>query len=301
MIDQPPTPNLQPLATATVAIVGLGLMGGSLAAALRGGNGAARQCARVIGIVREAATGQTALAAGIVDEATTDGAAGVGQADIVVLAAPVQAILALIPQVGAWMKPGTLIMDLGSSKAAICAALGALPPQVVAVGGHPMCGKERGGLQAADPALYWGAPFVLVPTARSTPAALDRATALAQAVGARPLVVDAERHDAAVAAISHVPYIMAVTLVLAAQEQATIDDLAWTLVAGGFRDTTRVAAGEVAMMRDTLLTNRAAVDAHLARIEDVLATLRALVAKGDEAALTTYLTGAQQIRRRLFV
>jgi prephenate dehydrogenase len=209
--------------------------------------------------------------------------------------------LALIPQVGARVKPGALVMDLGSSKAAVCAALGAVPPYVTAVGGHPMCGKERGGLGAADPTLYQGAPFVLVPTERSTPAALALAAALAEAVGARPLVVEAARHDAAVAAISHVPYIMAVALVAAAQEQAISDDLAWTLAAGGFRDTTRVAAGEVAMMRDTLLTNQRAVSAHLARVEAALATLRALVECGDEAALTTYLEDAQHIRRRLFV
>jgi prephenate dehydrogenase len=226
--------------------------------------------------------------------------AGVAAADIVVLAAPVRAILALIPQVGAAVKPGALVMDLGSSKAAVCAALGAVPPQVTAVGGHPMCGKERGGWGAADPALYQGAPFVLVPTRRSTPAALERAAALAQAVGARPLVVEAERHDAAVAAISHVPYIMAVALVAAAQEQTATDPLAWTLAAGGFRDTTRVAAGEVTMMRDTLLTNPVAVLAHLDRLEGALATLRALVERGDEAALTGYLEKAQQVRRRLF-
>ena len=88
---------------------------------------------------------------------------------------------------------------------------------------------------------------------------------------------------------------------MAAQEQAGGDDLAWTLAAGGFRDTTRVAAGEVAMMRDTLLTNPVAVSAHLARVEAALATLRVLIERGDEAALTTYLAGAQAIRRRLFV
>jgi prephenate dehydrogenase len=282
-------------------VVGLGLMGGSLAAALRGGKGAARQCVQVIGVVRQAATGQAALEAGIVDTATTDLAAGVAEADIVVLAVPVRAILAVIPQIGTLAQPGALVLDLGSSKAAVCAALGALPPHVTAVGGHPMCGKERGGLAAADPALYRGAPFVLVPTARSTPAALARAAALAEAVGARPLVVDAEQHDAAVATISHVPYIMAVALVAAAQDQTATDPLAWTLAAGGFRDTTRVAAGEVAMMRDTLLTNPVAVLAHLARVEAALGTLRALVERGDEAALTDYLANVQAIRRRLFV
>jgi prephenate dehydrogenase len=275
-------------------------MGGSLAAALRGGKGAARQCARVVGVVRQAATGQAALEAGLVDAATTDLATGLAEADMVVLAAPVRAMLALIPQVGALVKPGALVMDLGSSKAAVCAALGAMPPHVAAVGGHPMCGKERGGLAAADPALYQGAPFVLVPTRRSTPVALAQAAALAQALGACPLVVEADRHDAAVAAISHVPFLLAVALVAAAREQAAADDLVWTLAAGGFRDTTRVAAGEVAMMRDTLLTNQVAVSAHLARVEDALATLRRLIERGDEAALTAHLAEAQHIRRRLF-
>jgi prephenate dehydrogenase len=300
--EQTPTPNPQPLATATVAVVGLGLMGGSLAAALRGGKGATRQCARVIGVVRQAPTAQAAREAGLVDAATTDLAAGVAEADIVVLAAPVRAILALIPQVGGLVKPDALVMDLGSSKAAVCAALGALPPQVSAVGGHPMCGKERGGLAAADATLYHGAPFVLVATERSSPAALEQAAELARAVGARPLVVGAARHDAVVAAISHVPFLMAVALVQAAAEQAATDDgLAWTLAAGGFRDTTRVAAGEVAMMRDTLLTNRAAVTAHLARAEAALETVRELIERDDEAGLTTYLAAAQEIRRRLFV
>ena len=284
-----------------MTVVGLGLMGGSLAAALRGDGADGRQCGRVIGVVRQEAAGAAAEQAGIVDAATTDLAAGVARADIVVLAAPVQAILDLIPVLGSLLKSGALVLDLGSSKAAICAALDTLPAHVAAVGGHPMCGKERGGLAAADPALYQGAPFVLCPTGRTTPAALDQAEALATAVGARPYIVEAARHDAAVAAISHVPYLLAVAGVTAATAQAATDPLAWELAAGGFRDTTRVAGGEVPVMRDTLLTNRAAVSAHLARVQAALATLGRLIESGDAAALTTYLEGAQAVRRRLFV
>ena len=130
----------QLLAQATVAVVGLGLMGGSLAAALRGDGAGGRQCGRVIGVVRQEAAGVTAEQAGVVDAATTELAAGVAQADIVVLAAPVRAILDLIPMLGSLLQPGALVLDLGSSKAAICAALDTLPPHVAAVGGHPMCG-----------------------------------------------------------------------------------------------------------------------------------------------------------------
>jgi prephenate dehydrogenase len=299
-MTEPSLPIPPALATATVAVVGLGLMGGSLAAALRGG-GDDRQCARVVGVVRQTASGAAAERAGIVDSATTNLAAGVAAADIVVLALPVRAILDTLSRLGPLLKPGALVLDLGSSKAQICAALGTLPSHVTAVGGHPMCGKDRGGLDHADPALYQGAPFVLVPTTRTTPAALAQAEALARAIGARPRIVDAARHDAATAAISHVPYLLAVAGVMAAAEQAATDGLAWELAAGGFRDTTRVAASEVPVMRDTLLTNRAAVGAHLARVQQALATVQELVERGDEAGLTTYLERAQHIRRSLFV
>ena len=297
-IQNPKSPNL---ADATVAIVGLGLMGGSLAAALRGAGAGGRQCGRVVGVVRQEATRVAAEQAGVVDAATTDLAAGVAEADMVVLAAPVRAILDLIPVLGSLLQPGALVLDLGSSKAAICAALATLPEQVAAVGGHPMCGKERGGLAAADPALYRNAPFVLCPTGRTTPAALALARALATAVGARPYIIEAARHDAAVAAISHVPYLLAVAGVAAAAEQAATDPLAWELAAGGFRDTTRVAAGEIAVMRDTVLTNRVAVGVHLARVQAALATLGRLIESGDAAALTTYLEGVQSVRRSLVV
>ncbi len=283
---------------ATIAVVGLGLMGGSLAAALRGGAGSARHCRQVIGIVRQADT--LPLARNYVDQATTDMGA-VATADIVVLATPARTILRLLPQIAARMRPGTLLTDLGSSKAAIVDVMSILPDTILAVGGHPMCGKEAGGLAAADGRLYVNAPFVLCPVIGQPEAAVARATALAQAVGARPLVLDAALHDQAVAAISHLPYAMAVATVLAAAAQAqTSGDLLWELAAGGFRDTTRVAGGEIAMWTDILLTNQTAVLAQLAHARMALDALTAAVEQADEAGLVTLLQAAQSRRRTLF-
>lgn len=286
------------LAEATIAVVGLGLMGGSLAAALRGGAGSARQCRQVIGIVRQ--TDTLPLARKYVDQATTDLGA-VAAADIVVLATPARTILRLLPQVAALMRPGALLTDLGSSKAAIVDVMSTLPDPILAVGGHPMCGKEAGGLAAADARLYDGAPFVLCPVPGQPAVAVEQATALAQAVGARPQVLDAALHDQAVAAISHLPYAMAVATVLAATAQAeTGGDLRWQLAAGGFRDTTRVAGGEIAMWTDILLTNQAAVLMQLAHARAALDALTAALAQADEVGLAALLRAAQSRRRAMF-
>ncbi len=286
------------LREATVAVVGLGLMGGSLALALRGTADNPRCCRRVIGVVRQVAG--LPLAQGYVDMATTELDA-VAEADIVVLATPARTILRLLPQVAALMRPGALLTDLGSSKAAIVTVMSTLPHSILTVGGHPMCGKESGGLAAADPRLYRSAPFVLCPVPNQLDAAVARATVLAHTVGARPHVLDAARHDRAVAAISHLPYILAVTTVLAAEAQAeTSGDLLWQLAAGGFRDTTRVAGGEVAMWTDILLTNRTAVLAQLAQAGAALGTLTAAIEQRDEGGLTALLSTVQRRRRGMF-
>ena len=285
------------LREATIAVVGLGLMGGSLAAALRGTAGTPRRCRQVIGIVRQTAT--LPLAQQYVDQATTDLAA-VAAADIVVLATPVRTILRLLPEVAALMRPGALLTDLGSSKAEIVDVMSTLPQRILTIGGHPMCGKEAGGLAAADAHLYQGAPFVLCPVAGQA-AAVTQATLLAQAIGARPQVLDATRHDQTVAAISHLPYAMAVATVLAAEVQAATGGAeVWQLAAGGFRDTTRVAGGEIAMWTDILLTNRAAVLGQLAQAGAALDALTAAVAQGDAAGLTALLLRAQRRRRGMF-
>ena len=285
------TPRLQ---DSQVTIVGLGLMGGSLAAALT----ARRACRRVVGVARREETVTQALAMGGIHEGTCHLAEGIGGADVVVLATPVRAIIKLIGEIGPLLPPGCLLTDVGSTKQAVVQAMQALPPHVQPVGGHPMCGKETAGLSAADSSLYEGATYVLTPLARTSDDALALAREMAQAVGARPLLLDAPCHDALVAAISHLPYLLAVGLVATAERLA--NDTVWEVAASGFHDTSRLAASDEAMMLDILLTNQTAVRQMLARFQDQLAGLAHLLETGDEAGLHAAMTAAAQRRRRLF-
>jgi prephenate dehydrogenase len=287
--------NFQP---STVCIVGLGLMGGSLALALRSDVGRSDvptfNVKRIVGVSRSVETLNAALAAGALDVGTTDLAEGVAAANVIVLATPVRTILRLLPEIGRHARPGALVMDMGSSKAQICAAMATLPDGLQPVGAHPMCGKEIAGFAAAEANLYQDRAFVLCPLERTTPEALATARSLALAVGGRPIVVDPGVHDCAVAAISHLPYAVAATLVRTVD--ASGDELAWALASSGFRDTTRVAASDVDMMLDTLLTNREAVLDRLDAFADQLTVLRAALADGDEAGLRAQLAAAQARR-----
>jgi prephenate dehydrogenase len=287
----------------TVCIVGLGLMGGSFALALKQRAVEARDDAdagdfarlrRLTGVARRQSTVEAALAAGAIDAGTTDLAEGVREADSVILAAPVRAILELLPEVGRHAQPGALILDMGSSKQEICRAMADLPASLQPVGGHPMCGKETSGFEVADRNLYRNKVFVLCPLERTALSALAQATTLARAVGARPLRLDPVEHDRAVAAISHLPYVAAVALVNAVDAGA--DDTTWALAASGFRDTSRIAASEVEMMLDTLLTNRAALLEWLDAYAGELRTLRALLDERDEPALRARLERARARR-----
>lgn len=274
---------------ARVAIVGLGLMGGSLAGALKK-RGA---CREVWGVARREETIREALRRGFIDGGTCDLAEGVEQADLIVLATPARTILELIPQVGSLAPPGCLLMDLGSTKARIVQAMEALPPHVQAVGGHPMCGKEASGIAAAEADLYAGATFVLTLLQRTSAEALVLAQELVEAVGARPLVMNAERHDRLVAAISHLPYLLSVGLVATAEEIAAEDELVWELAASGFRDTSRLAASDATMMLDILLTNRQTVGEMLSRFVRQLDAIADLLEVDDEQALKLKLQSSK--------
>jgi len=285
---------MKKLPDAQVTVVGLGLMGGSLAGALRG------RCRSVVGVARREETVETALARGLVDHGTTDLAEGVRGADIVVLATPVRVIMRQLRETAPLLPEGCLLMDLGSTKTQIVAAMARLPDHVQPLGGHPMCGKEKSGIEAADPNLYRGRTFILTPLKRTSKKALTLGRALARAVGAQPLVLEPERQDFLVATVSHLPYMLACALVATADATTSKDPAVWKIMAGGFRDTSRVAASDVSMMIDILLTNREEVLKALKTYEAQLHKLTRLVENGDEEELQSALATLRRKRLEMF-
>lgn len=278
---------------ATVAIVGLGLIGGSFALALR----EKHVCRKIIAVDRDPETRARAAATGIETAAALD---AIAPADLIVLATPARAIIELLPRVGAQARAGAIVFDLGSTKREIARAMRTLPAPVQCLGGHPMCGKETAGFAAADANLFRNAVFALTPLERTAPQTVARIAALVETFGARPLVLDAERHDHIVAAISHLPYTVAAALMLVAAERAHTDDLTFALAASGFRDTSRLAASNVAMMLDILLTNREHIAALMRAHAQAENHLADLLARGDEDALRATLERAAEQRRALF-
>ncbi len=271
-------------------------MGGSLAKALLERS----LCREVVGVARRTETVHEAMAWGVVHRATINLAEGVAGADVIVLATPVRTILRQIRQLAAMRLDPCVLLDLGSTKNDIVAAMEELPSHVQPVGAHPMCGKEMAGLAAAEPTLYEGALWVLVPMPRTSPQSLALARELGVAVGGRPIVVDADRHDRLVAAVSHLPYSLAVALMLTVVEIGAEDELVWKLAASGFRDTSRLAASDVRMMVDILLTNRAAVSDVLRQARAHLDHLADLLAAGDEDNLRALLVAAHDQRTPMF-
>jgi prephenate dehydrogenase len=284
-------PRLQ---DAKIAVVGLGLMGGSLAGALRG------HCRAVVGVSRRPDPIEVAFERGLTDWGTTDLASGVEGADVVVLATPVRTILRQLGEIVPLLREGCLLMDLGSTKAEIVAEMARLPDHVQPLGGHPMCGKELSGIEAADPALYQGCTFILSPLSRTSSEALAMGHALVEATGAHPLVLEAARQDRLVATVSHLPYLLACGLVSTADALTSPDPAAWEIVAGGYRDTSRVAGSEVTMMLDILLTNRQEVLRAVETFQDRLSALARLLAAGDEDELRRVLSFLRATRKEMF-
>lgn len=271
------------LADQRVAIVGLGLMGGSLALALRG------KCAVLLGIDSDPQTCALALDGGVVDQATVDPGDLMPQASLVILAAPVQAILQLIVELPNLHPGQAVVLDLGSTKVEIAEALRALPERLSPVGGHPMCGKENNSLRHADPVIYQAAPFVLTRLSNSSEQALALVEELVRAVGARPLWLEAEEHDRWVAATSHLPYLLANALALSAPTEAA------PVIGPGFRSTARLAGSSRRMMLDILMTNQANVLTTMERLRWVLDQIESALARGDFVVLEEWLEqGAKQ-------
>ncbi len=284
------------LKNARVVIVGLGLMGGSLGLALK----KYEVCREVIGLVRRHEAIREAERLGVVDLATTEPGVALPEADIVVFGTPIRTIVRQLADLAGYYRPGAIITDMGSTKQEIVAAMARLPAGIQPVGSHPMCGKEKAGMAAAEAILFQGATWVLTPLERTAPAAVEVVQDMAQAIGAKIKLLAAERHDKLVATISHLPYTMAAALTLTAKDIAQDDPAVWDVAASGFRDTSRVAASDETMMLDILLTNQQEVGDRLAEARTQLDRFAKALAAGDEETLRLLMKSAAEQRRVLF-
>jgi prephenate dehydrogenase len=256
-----------------IAILGMGLMGTSLAMALQG------KCTRLIGIDPDPAVIEYLNQQHVCDEAGSDPAALLLQADLIILAAPVQTIISLIHSLPLLHPGPAIVMDLGSTKTEILRAMQDLPERFDPIGLHPMSGKEKSGPMNADPAIFRNAPFALVPLERTSSETRTLAEHLALLVGARPLWLDSDTHDRWVAATSHVPFLVSSALAAATPLEAA------PLVGSGFRSAARLAGTSTTMMMDILATNRSNIlhSMHQTRIE--LEHLEKLIMDQDDAGL----------------
>ncbi len=266
----------------SVLIVGLGLIGGSLAHALS----ASRRFGPVSGVDRDRAAVEAAVAAGTVTVATAE--PDPTQVGTVVLCAPVRAIIEWLREVGPRLRPGQVVIDVGSTKRGIVRAMSELPDGVQAIGAHPMAGSESAGAAAARPGLLRGAIWALVETGRTGDRARAVASALVEETGGKGLFVEAERHDRVVARTSHLPWLVSAALAgtLAADEEV----LATPLAGPGLRDTTRLAGSDPGLLGEILVSNWSNIRQAAERYG---AELARLVEELDAAASAAAADGAQ--------
>jgi prephenate dehydrogenase len=281
---------MPPATPRTVALLGTGLIGASLGLALR----QRAPDLEVVGADAREDALEVALARGAISRIAPAGEA-VADADLVVLAAPLDALPSLLQTVAPALKPGCLVTDVGSVKGpTMRAAAETLPDTVRFVGGHPMAGAAVGGPENADALLFENAAYILTPPSDTGDLATfaPEALWLVDMIGARAVVLDADRHDAIVATVSHLPQLLAVALV---NEAAAGGPDVLGLAAGGFRDMTRIAGSDFSMWGPILEDNRDAVDAVLDRFADRVGRMRETIA-ADPASLGQAFEAAAQTR-----
>jgi len=274
----------------SVAIVGVGLIGGSIGRALLE-RGLTR---RVIGVGRSRSSLQAARRAGAITESALD-ATAVAEADLVVVSAGVASIPNLLEAVDAAVRPGTPLTDAGSTKASIVAAWEGRRKsrRGRVVGSHPLAGSHRRGPAAADPELFTGRVVVVTPATATPPQDVDDVGALWSALGATVYVMKPREHDRILAQTSHAPHL------LAAAVAAATPAAALPFTAGGWRDTTRIASGDPGLWAEILLDNAGPVTTALERVGKEAARIRAAIAAGDRRRLVTLLSRAKDVRDAL--
>jgi prephenate dehydrogenase len=276
-----------------LSIIGVGLIGGSLALALK----QAGYCRRIIGIGRSTERLQAACKACVIDEGTTDFAAGLVDADMILVAVPLNSYVESFRQIKGKVRADAVITDVGSAKGCViedaAKIFGKVPQNFVP--GHPIAGTEKSGFEAAFAELYRKRRVVLTPTATTSSRAVDAVAAMWQAAGALVEITDAAHHDRVLASTSHLPHILAFGLVDSLARENDVEEI-FRFAAGGFRDFTRIAASDPAVWRDICLRNKDALLQALRHYRGSLDALEKAIAEGDGASLMEIFTRAKTAR-----
>ncbi|MDP5307817.1 prephenate/arogenate dehydrogenase family protein [Paracoccus spongiarum] len=278
-----------------VALIGLGLIAGSMAHAMR----EAGLAGEIVGHARSAETRETARQIGLCDRVTDSAAAAVADADLVVLAVPVGAMGAVAAEIGPHLKPGATVTDVGSVKQAVIDAVAPhLPAGVHFIPGHPLAGTEHSGPRAGFATLFRNRWWLLTPLPDSDAAAIGRLGDLVRAMGAKTDSMDAGHHDLVLAVTSHAPHLIAYTMVGVADHLRRVSgEEVIQYSAAGFRDFTRIAASDPTMWRDVFLHNKEATLDILGRFTEELFVLQRAIRMGDGQQLFDYFTRTRAIRR----
>lgn len=278
-----------------VALIGLGLIAGSMALAMR----RAGLAEAITGHARSAETRAVALEVGLVDSVHETAAEAVAGADLVVLAVPVGAMAAIAEAIGPHLVPGCIVTDVGSVKQAVIDAVAPhMPEGTHFIPGHPLAGTEHSGPRAGFATLFRNRWCILTPPEDADPQAVARLRALWEAMGAHVDLMDAPHHDLVLAVTSHAPHLIAYTMVGVADDLRRVTDSeVIKYSAAGFRDFTRIAASDPTMWRDVFLTNKAATLEILGRFTEELFALQRAIRRGDGDHLHAYFTRTRAIRR----
>lgn len=277
----------------TMTVIGVGLIGGSFARAVR----ASGAVERIVGVDSDRLNLQTALELGIIDTAETGLAKGVSDADLVFISVPVRSVAGVVAEMAPHLPAGCIVTDGGSVKDELvrqCKAL--LPATVRFVGGHPIAGTEHSGASASFAELFQGRRCILTPTADTDQGALQVVRLLWEAAGSHVECMDPLTHDRIFAAVSHLPHMVAYTLVHAVAGSAEEEENILAFSAGGFRDFTRIASSDPVMWRDIALMNRGPLLDLLDRYADDLARLRQRLEAGDGPWLEQFFRTSKRLR-----
>lgn len=276
-----------------LCIIGVGLIGGSLARAVK----RAGYCAEVVGAGRDAAQLQHAAQLGVIDRYESDPARAVADADVIVLAVPLGAMEGVLRGIAPHIKQGAIITDVGSAKGSVVAAAQAVFSSVpdYFVPGHPIAGTEKSGVDASRADLFQGRRVILTPLTHTDAAAIDAVRHMWRQIGAEVVEMSVEHHDEILGATSHLPHILAFTLVdtlARLHEHAEI----FRFAAGGFRDFTRIASSDPVMWRDICLANRDAIVTMIDRFQGDLMVLREAILAGDDRHIEAIFARAKTAR-----